>query len=203
MRQAAFCVATQYLDPRSTSANGRAGTVNSICPVQDYAIGQYEYQEKYSDLSSPQISTGCHRLCCLAVSQGSAELAGGEDLLAQRGIIVSHQKIRKWGEAFRRQYANKIRRRSAGQCDGKRRLDEAVVSIQGQKHWLWRAVDHDGFVLEVLFQSRRNAKATERLMRKSLSHHGEPSVIVTEKLRSYGTARKKTMPGVVHRSHKG
>ena len=78
------------------------------------------------------------------------------------------------GEKFGRQYANKIRRRSGGQCDDKWHLDEVVITIQGKKHWLWRAVDQDGFVLEVLVQSRRNAKAAERLMRKLLSQHGTP-----------------------------
>lgn len=126
-----------------------------------------------------------------------------EDLLAERGIIVSHQTIRKWGEKFGRQYANKIRRRSVGRCDDKWHLDEVVITIQGQKHWLWRAVDQDGFVLEVLVQSRRNTKAAERLMRKLLSQHGKPRVIVTDKLRSYGAAKKRIMPGVEHRSHKG
>ena len=78
-----------------------------------------------------------------------------------------------------------------------------MITIQGKKHWLWRAVDHDGFVLDVIVQSRRNAKAAERLMRKLLSQHGTPRVIVTGKLRSYGAAKKKIMPGVEHRSHKG
>mgnify|MGYP000409799893 CR=1 FL=1 len=91
-----------------------------------------------------------------------------EDLLAERGIIVSHQMIRMWAEKFRRQFAGSIRRRSAGQFDGKWHLDEVVIVIQGKKHWLWRAVDQDGFVLDALVQSRRNTKAAMRLMRKLL-----------------------------------
>jgi putative transposase len=70
--------------------------------------------------------------------------------LAERGIIVSHQTIRMWAEKFGRQYAAGIRRRSAGQFDGKWYLDEVVITIRGKKHWLWRAVDQDGFVLDVL-----------------------------------------------------
>lgn len=73
-----------------------------------------------------------------------------EDILAQRGIIVSHQTVRKWGEKFGRQFARKIRKRTNGQCGDKWHLDEVVVTIQGKKHWLWRAVDQDGFVLDVL-----------------------------------------------------
>lgn len=126
-----------------------------------------------------------------------------EDILAERGIIVSNQTIRKWGEKFGRQFARKIRKRINGQCSDKWHLDEVVVTIQGKKHWLWRAVDQDGFVLDVLVHSRRNAAAAERLMRKLLRQHGTPRVIVTDKLRSYGAAKKKIVPGVEHRSHKG
>ena len=70
-------------------------------------------------------------------------------------------------------------------------LDEAVVSIRGKKHWLWRAVDQDDFVLEVLVQSRRNAKAAKRLMRKLLKSQGRaPRVMITDKLRSYDAAKR-------------
>lgn len=73
-----------------------------------------------------------------------------------------------------------------------------------KKHWLWRAVDQDGFVLEVLVQSRRNAKAAKRLIRKLLKGQGrEPRVMITDKLRSYDAAKRQIMPGVEHRSHKG
>jgi putative transposase len=127
-----------------------------------------------------------------------------EDLLAARGIIVSHQTVRLWAEKFGRTFANEIRRRSSGRLGDKWHLDEAVVSIRGKKHWLWRAVDQDGFVLEVLVQSRRNAKAAKRLMRKLLKSQGRaPRVMITDKLRSYDAAKRKTMPGVEHRSHKG
>lgn len=96
-----------------------------------------------------------------------------EDLLAARGIIVSHQTVQLWAEKFGPTFANDIRRRSSGQLGDKWHLDEAVISIRGKKHWLWRAVDQDGFVLEVLVQSRRNAKAAKRLMRKLLRARAE------------------------------
>ena len=73
-----------------------------------------------------------------------------EDMLAARGIIVSHQTIRLWAEKFGCRFANQIRKRSCGQLGDKWHLDEGVISIRGEKHWLWRAVDQDGFVLEVL-----------------------------------------------------
>ncbi|BCH67462.1 IS6 family transposase (plasmid) [Agrobacterium vitis] len=127
-----------------------------------------------------------------------------EDLLAARGIIVSHQTVRLWAEKFSRPFANEVRRRSAGKLGDKWHLDEVVICIGGNKHWLWRAVDQDGFVLDVLVQSRRNAKTAKRLMRKLLKGKDHsPRVMITDKLRSYGAAKRDIMPGVEHRSHKG
>lgn len=96
-----------------------------------------------------------------------------EDLLAARGIIVSHQTVRLWVQKFGRLFANEIRRKSNGRLGDKWYLDEVVISIGGKKHWLWRAVDQDGFVLDVLVQSRRNTKAAKRLMRKLLKGQGQ------------------------------
>ena len=127
-----------------------------------------------------------------------------EDMLAARGVIVSHQTVRLWAEKFGRRFANDIRKRSAGRLGDKWYLDEVVITIRGKKHWLWRAVDQHGFVLDVLVQSRRNAKAATRLMRKLLKRQSRsPRVIITDKLRSYGAAKRDIMPGVEHRSHKG
>lgn len=103
-----------------------------------------------------------------------------EDLLAARGVIASHQTVRLWVEKFGRHFANDIRRRSAGRLGDKWCLDEVVISIGGKKHWLWRAVDQDGFVLDVLVQSRRNTMAAKRLMRKLLKGQGHaPRVMIT------------------------
>lgn len=127
-----------------------------------------------------------------------------EDLLAERGIIVSHQTVRAWAEKFGRAFAKGIRRRAAGNLGDKWHLDEVVVSIAGRKHWLWRAVDQEGFVLDVLVQSRRDSKAAGRLMRKLLKREGRPPrVLITDKLRSYRAAKREIMSGVEHRSHKG
>jgi putative transposase len=123
-----------------------------------------------------------------------------EDMLAARGIIVSHQTVRLRAEKFGRHFASNIRKRSAG----KWYLDEVVITIGGRKHWPWRAVDQDGFVLDVLVQSRRDARAAKRLMRKLLKGQGcSPCVMITDKLRSYGAAKRDIMPSVEHRSHKG
>src|SRR4051795_10698484 len=126
-----------------------------------------------------------------------------EEMLAVRGIEVSHETVRKWGLKFGREIANGIRRRRP-QSGDKWHLDEMVITIAGKKHYLWRAVDQDGFVLEALVQSRRDKKAAKRLLRKLLKKQGRaPRVMVTDKLRSYGAAKKEIMPGVEHRQHKG
>ncbi|WP_246100830.1 IS6 family transposase [Palleronia caenipelagi] len=122
-----------------------------------------------------------------------------EDLLAARGISVSHQAVRAWAEKFGRE----IRGRSTGRMGDKWHLDEVVVKIRGRRHWLWRAVDQEGFVLDVLVQSHRDKKAAKRLLRKLLKKHGLPRAMVTNKLRSYPAAKKEIAPGVEHRSHKG
>jgi putative transposase len=127
-----------------------------------------------------------------------------EDMLAARGIEVSFQTVAEWASKFGGEYARRIRRMSKGRFSDKWHLDEMVVAIKGKKHWLWRAVDAEGYVLDALVQSRRNSKAALRLMRKLLKQHGiTPRVMITDKLRSYAAAKNKLMPGVEHRSHKG
>src|SRR5271155_2695288 len=126
-----------------------------------------------------------------------------EEMLAARGISVTHETIRQWGLKFGQEFANRIRRRAPLRGD-KWHLDEVVISIAGKKHWLWRAVDQDGFVLDVLVQSRRDKKAAKRLFRKLLKKQGRaPRVLVTDKLRNYAAAKREIMPGVEHRQHKG
>ena len=126
-----------------------------------------------------------------------------EDLLAARGMIVSHETVRRWAEKFGRDFANEVRRR-APQFGDKWHLDEVVVAINGEKHWLWRAVDQDGFVLDALVQSRRDRGAAERLLRKLLRKQARaPRVLVTDKLGSYGAARTDMGMKFEHRQHKG
>jgi putative transposase len=132
-----------------------------------------------------------------------------EEMLAARGIIVSHGRAaeqidgRQWARKFGQAFANQIRRRLPGAGD-KWHLDEVVIVIAGVKHWLWRAVDHTGFVLDVLVQSRRDKQAAKRLLRNLLKRQGRtPRVMITDKLASYGAARREVMPSVEHRRHKG
>lgn len=126
-----------------------------------------------------------------------------EELLAARGIRVSHETIRQWALKFGQDFANQIRRRLPKARD-KWHHDEVVIKIAGVKHWLWRAVDQDGMVLDVLVQSRRDTQAAKRLLRKLLKRQMRPSrVMITDKLGSYGAAKKEIIPSVEHRQHKG
>jgi putative transposase len=126
-----------------------------------------------------------------------------EEMLAARGIEVSHETVRQWALKFGQGYANQIRRRLPAPGD-KWHLDEVVISIAGTKHWMWRAVDQHGIVLDTLVQSRRNAKAAKRLLRKLLKTQGmAPRLMITDKLASYAAAKRVVMPGVEHRQHKG
>src|SRR3954447_3598040 len=126
-----------------------------------------------------------------------------EEMLAARGIVVSHEIVRRWALKFGQDFANRIRRRlpRAGE---KWHLDEVVIKIAGVKHWLWRAVDQTGMVLDVLAQSRRDKRAAKRLLRKLLKKQMRPPrVMITDKLASYGAAKREIMPRVEHRQHKG
>jgi putative transposase len=126
-----------------------------------------------------------------------------EEMLVARGILVSHETVRQWALKFGQGFANQIRRRLPAAGD-KWHLDEVAISIAGRKHWLWRAVDQNGIVLDILVQSRRNAKAAKRLLRKLLKKRGiAPRVLITDKLGSYAAAKRVVMPGVEHRQHKG
>src|SRR5215216_2227403 len=90
-----------------------------------------------------------------------------DEMLAARGITVHHETVRQWARKFGQDFANQIRHRLPRAGD-KWQLDEVEVKIAGQKHWLWRAVDQDGVVLDVLVQSRRDKRAAKRLLRKLL-----------------------------------
>ncbi len=113
-----------------------------------------------------------------------------EDLLAERGIEVSCETLRRWSVKFGLAYASRLRR-SRRRPDARWHLDELFVSITGRRMYLWRAVDREGEVLDILVQSRRNRKAALKLMRTLSKKHGfVPNAIVTDKLPSYGAALK-------------
>ncbi len=111
-----------------------------------------------------------------------------EELLAQRGLDVSYESIRRWVLKFGPAFAKRLRRQRP-RPSLRWHLDEMVVSIGGKRVYLWRAVDDEGEVLDVLVQRRRNARAARNPMRALLKKQGfAPSVIVTDKLRSYSAA---------------
>jgi putative transposase len=121
-----------------------------------------------------------------------------EDLLAERGITVSYEAIRLWCGKFGLDYARRLRRRRG--CLGDTWfLDEVFVTIRGERHFLWRAVDQDGDVIDILVQRRRDARAARRFFRKLLKRQGsEPRWLITDKLGSYRAAHRSVMPSVEH-----
>jgi putative transposase len=126
-----------------------------------------------------------------------------EEMLLERGILVSYETIRRWALKFGPDYACRLKRKAAGWHDIWH-LDEVVISINGEKRYLWRAVDQEGYVLDEIVQVHRNTKAARRLLTRLLWKQGRPPKrIITDKLGSYGAARRKVMPKVEHRQHKG
>ena len=122
-----------------------------------------------------------------------------EEMMAQRGITLSHETVRQWCAKFGQTYANGLRRRRPRPGD-KWHLDEVFLTINGQRQYLWRAVDQDGNVLDILVTSRRDTKAATRFFRKLLTDlEYAPRVLVTDKLASYGTARRRVLRSVEHR----
>src|SRR5210317_1634985 len=120
-----------------------------------------------------------------------------EDLLAERGIIVTREAIRLWCIKFGAIYTRRLKRKHRGYGDTFY-IDEVFVKINGKQHYLWRAVDQDGEVVDVYLQTRRDVAAAKRFFRRLLrSYGGEPRKIVTDKLRSYGVAHRELMPGVI------
>jgi putative transposase len=123
-----------------------------------------------------------------------------EDLLAQRGITVSYETIRQWCLTFGPEYARTLRRQRRRLGDTWY-LDELFVTIQGRRCYLWRAVDQDGDVIDILVQSRRDGRAAKRFFRKLLKGQGcAPRRLITDRLRSYSAAHRAVMPSVVHSS---
>jgi putative transposase len=125
-----------------------------------------------------------------------------EELLAERGVTLTYETIRLWCHKFGPAFAAGLRRHRP--CPGdKWHLDEVQLKINGRKHWLWRAVDQEGLVLDILVQARRNRTAAERFLRCVLDGcSARPRVVITDKLASYPPAIRRVLPGVEHRRHK-
>ncbi len=121
-----------------------------------------------------------------------------EDLLAERGITVSYEAIRLWCNKFGLKCVRRLKKKHQGFGDTFF-IDEVFVKIDGKQHYLWRAVDQDGEVVDVLLQRRRDGKAAKRFFKRLLkANRMEPRKIVTDKLRSYGVAHRDLIPDTIH-----
>ncbi|MFT6275168.1 MAG: putative transposase [Halioglobus sp.] len=121
-----------------------------------------------------------------------------EDLLAKRGITVTRESIRLWCIKFGAIYSRRLKRKHRGYGDTFY-IDEVFIKISGKQHYLWRAVDKDGEVVDVYLQAKRDGVAAKRFFKRLLRSHGEePRNIVTDKLRSYGVAHRELIPETIH-----
>jgi putative transposase len=126
-----------------------------------------------------------------------------EEMTVVRGVFVTYEAIRQWCQKFSQTFANELRRRRPRPGDNWH-LDEVFVKINGPPHYLWRAVDQEGIVLDILVQPRRDKVAAKRFFRKLLKGlQYVPRVLITDKLQSYNAAKAELLPGVEHRQHTG
>ena len=150
--------------------------------------------------SSPEII----RLAVMLYVRFPLSLRNVEDLLHERGIEISHETVRFWWHRFGPMFASEIRKRRIEGMKSSRwrwHLDEMFVKINGERHYLWRAVDHEGEVLESFVTKTRDKKAALKFLKKAMRKHGCPEVMVTDLLRSYGAALKEI--GAEHRQETG
>ena len=135
------------------------------------------------------------RLAVMMYVRFPLSLRNVEDLLHERGIDISHESVRFWWQRFGPMFAAEIRKKRADRlCSGPQwqwHLDEMFVKINGERHYLWRAVDHEGEVLESFVTKTRDKKAALKFLKKSMKRYGHPNVFVTDKLRSYGAALRE------------
>ena len=144
------------------------------------------------------------RLAVMLYVRFPLSLRNVEDLLHERGIDVSHEAVRYWWHRFGPMFASEIRKRRIEGMKSSRwrwHLDEMFVKINGEQHYLWRAVDHEGEVLESFVTKTRDKKAALTFLKKAMRKHGRPGVIVTDLLRSYGAALKEI--GIANRQETG
>ncbi|NBR54001.1 MAG: IS6 family transposase [Rhodobacteraceae bacterium] len=134
------------------------------------------------------------RLAVMLYVRFPLSLRNVEDLLHERGVDVSHETVRFWWHRFGLMFANEIRKRrieGLRTCHWKWHLDEVFVKINGERHYLWRAVDHEGELLESFVTKTRDKKVALKFLKKTMRKHGRPEAIVTDRLRSYRAALKE------------
>ncbi len=118
-----------------------------------------------------------------------------EDLLHERGVDISHETVRAWWNRFGPMFASEIRKKRSASIQGMKQwrwhLDEVFVRINGETYYLWRAVDHEGEVLEAYVTKERDRKAALRFLKRAMKRYGRPDVVITDRLRSYRAAMKE------------
>ena len=141
--------------------------------------------------TSPEII----RLAVMMYVRFPLSLRNVEDLLHERGIEVSHETVRYWWNRFGPMFASEIRQRRSQQLrqitQWRWHLDEVFVKINGKTHYLWRAVDHEGEILESYVTKTRDKSAALRFLKKAMKRYGAPRTVITDRLRSYGAAMKE------------
>ncbi|MDK3073794.1 IS6 family transposase [Sedimentitalea sp. JM2-8] len=150
--------------------------------------------------SSPEII----RLAVMLYVRFPLSLRNVEDLLHERGVEISHETVRFWWHRFGPMFASEIRKRRIERLQSSRwrwHLDEMFVKVNGERHYLWRAVDHEGEVLESFVTKTRDKKAALKFLKKAMRKHGCPDAFVTDLLRSYGAALKDI--GLANRQETG
>jgi putative transposase len=163
----------------------------------------------HTDPAVPPVSYKPHRFPAEVISHGvwlyhrfGVRLRDVQELLAERGVAVTYESIHQWCRTVGPTFAAELRRRRPRPGD-KWHVDEVQRKMHGRRYWLWRAVDQDGLVLDILVQERRNRTAAERFLRRVVEGCGtRPRVVVTDKLASYPPALRRVLPGVEHRRHK-
>ncbi len=171
------------------AGGGAAGIVNLASCWQSYRMPSYRGYRFPPEIISHAVWL-YHRF--------ALSFRDVEDVLARRGVEVTYEAIRKWCRRFGPEYAGRLRRRR-GRLGDTWHLDEVFVTIQGRQQYLWRAVDEDGDVLDILVQPRRNRHAAVRFFRKLLKNQRHvPRRLITDKLRSYTAACRAVMPSVLH-----
>ncbi len=141
--------------------------------------------------TSPEII----RLAVMLYIRFPLSLRNVEDLLHERGIDVSHETVRYWWNRFGPMFASEIRRKRVQQLrafsKSKWHVDEVFVKVNGKRHYLWRAVDHEGEVLEAVVTKRRNKAAALKFLRKLMKRHGKAEEVVTDRFASYKAALRE------------
>ena len=170
------------------------GTVRTNCLEPTPAASQLRKTKKRSPFRSFKTSPEIIRLAVMMYIRFPLSLRNLEDLLHERGIDISYETVRFWWHRFGPMFASEIRKRRIEAMQSSRwrwHLDEMFVKINGETHYLWRAVDHEGEVLESFVTKSRDRKSALEFLKKAMRRHGRPETIVTDRLRSCGAALKE------------